>query len=482
MFASSLTAGRIVMIWSGLAIAALYVVGLLMRPALPIDETRYLTVAWEMYVRHDWLAPLTVNFQPYHHKPPLLFWLINAAWSVFGASRWAAMLPSALMSAVVAFLTLHLARALFPQNRENALLAPVILIGSVPFVIYGNLIMFDITLCAFVLATFLSILAYKQSGRMIHVLLAGLWMGLGVLTKGPVAWLYIMTPLLLGPVWLQGAVPRPTWYYACISAFILSLLPVVLWLIPVLRASDSHFVFWLLWEQTAGRVTGHFQASHARPFYFYLPLLPLMMMPWILTPRLWRQAKSGFNLTDPGYGFLLSWLVPLFVMFSLISGKQPHYLLPLLPGVAIFTAMTASLTQHQVLRTATCTVLVCIVFQIGGSKLLSKYDLTPIATLVRHSSTSDIAVAQPYHGEFSFLAGLHKKLDEENRNSLPSWFVKHPQGIAIVRFDKDSEVANYRKLFEMPYRNSRIGLFVGQYATEKLIASIENASLTTHTD
>ena len=51
---------------------------LVYRPVLPIDETRYLSVAWEMWLRGDFLVP-HLNGEPYSHKPPLLFWLMNAA-------------------------------------------------------------------------------------------------------------------------------------------------------------------------------------------------------------------------------------------------------------------------------------------------------------------------------------------------------------------------------------------------------------------
>ena len=59
---------------------------LLVRPLLPIDETRYLSVAWEMHQSGD-IAHLTRNLEPYSHKPPLLFWLINLVWLVTGVSE-----------------------------------------------------------------------------------------------------------------------------------------------------------------------------------------------------------------------------------------------------------------------------------------------------------------------------------------------------------------------------------------------------------
>ncbi|TIM05057.1 hypothetical protein [Mesorhizobium sp.] len=61
-----------------LLLAAFFIVSAIFRPILPIDETRYLAVAWEMFSRQDFLVP-TLNFEPYFHKPPLLFWLIDLA-------------------------------------------------------------------------------------------------------------------------------------------------------------------------------------------------------------------------------------------------------------------------------------------------------------------------------------------------------------------------------------------------------------------
>ena len=50
---------------------------IVLRPPLPVDETRYLAVAWEMWLRDDFLVPY-LNGEAYHHKRPLLFWLMRA--------------------------------------------------------------------------------------------------------------------------------------------------------------------------------------------------------------------------------------------------------------------------------------------------------------------------------------------------------------------------------------------------------------------
>ena len=58
-----------VLLW-GLVVA----VALIVRPPLPVDETRYLAVAWDMWLENHYLVP-HLNGEPYSHKPPLLFWL-----------------------------------------------------------------------------------------------------------------------------------------------------------------------------------------------------------------------------------------------------------------------------------------------------------------------------------------------------------------------------------------------------------------------
>ena len=69
-------------LWSGLWVVVMGT-ALATRPPLPVDETRYLAVAWDMWLDGNFLVP-HLNFEPYSHKPPLLFWLINLGWGLFG--------------------------------------------------------------------------------------------------------------------------------------------------------------------------------------------------------------------------------------------------------------------------------------------------------------------------------------------------------------------------------------------------------------
>src|SRR5690242_577456 len=74
--------------WLALWFALLLPLALLF-PPIPIDETRYLTAAWEMFNSGQWLVP-TVNGAWYSDKSPLLFWLIAGGWEIIGVHTWVA--------------------------------------------------------------------------------------------------------------------------------------------------------------------------------------------------------------------------------------------------------------------------------------------------------------------------------------------------------------------------------------------------------
>jgi len=94
--------------WAVLAVASIW-----LRPLWPVDETRYASVAWEMWLRGDFLVPY-INGEPYSHKPPLLFWLIQFGWALFGVNDWWPRLVAPLCVLASVPLLLRLGRLLWP--------------------------------------------------------------------------------------------------------------------------------------------------------------------------------------------------------------------------------------------------------------------------------------------------------------------------------------------------------------------------------
>jgi len=448
------------LIWVAGVMLALFLAATAFRPLLPIDETRYMTIAWEMRLHEGWLSPLTLNFEPYHHKPPMLFWLINLFWSVFGVSRWAGLLPIALMSFLVVVLTIRLGKKLLPEESYDPHRLAFLMCGSVAFLIYSTLVMFDLTLTVFVLCALLCLITYAEKRKLRYMAMLGLFLGLAVLTKGPVAYLYVIFPMLLGPLWVKSFEKGVAWYGDCVAAIALSVLPVCVWLVPVLTQSDNHFAFWLLWEQTAGRVTGSFHDAHVRPFYFYLPIALFLPMPWILFPGFWQSLKTQTK-NDFAFRFIACWIVPVFLSFCIISGKQPHYLLPLLTGVIIFvSAHLKAMPLGRIRNIVVALVAVVIIGQaIASQTAFKNYDLQPMANYVSAEKERPWAWVRNYHGEIGFLAKMEHPIEERTLDDIAEWFDKNPEGMALIRYKREEDVKKFKKISSYSYRGKYLGIF-----------------------
>ena len=451
------------LLFPGFLLVCLFISVIAFRPLLPIDETRYMSVAWEMHLRGDWLSPLTVNFQPYHHKPPLLFWLINLCWSIFGISRWAGTLPVLAASTACIFLTRKLSALLFGDNSEISRKATFVMTGSLAFLISGLLVMFDITLTVFVLLSLIALLNFAKSGKIKYIFWMAPAMGLGVLTKGPVAWLYVLFPILTGPLWMPVHMKPAKWYGSCAVSFLLSILPVLLWLIPVLSQSSSEFAYWLVWEQTFGRVTGRFAGAHVRPFWFYLQFLPVVCLPWFFLPSFWKgfkRLKENYS-HDWAVRFLALWIIPLFIAFNLIRGKQPQYLVPFLPAIAVAVAYMVKTSLKQIVQITLAMVILTMVLHGAASRtLFRKLDLNPMVAYLETHKNAELAFVGNYHGELNFLARLENAVDEnQTLDSIDGWFKTHKNGLAIMRYKDPAQVQKYRVLFDMPFRGKRICVF-----------------------
>lgn len=331
--------------------------GLAARPAWPIDETRYLSVAWEMWQRGEFLVP-HLNGLPYAEKPPLLFWLINAGWAVFGVHEWWARLVPALFALGSLFLTARLARKLWPDRPEVAAAAPLILLSTFLWSFYTTVLLFDMLLVFFALTGILGIVRASRRERGGWLLLAGS-IGLGILAKGPAILIWLAPAALAAPWWAEGETVRPGRWYARVLAAIAGGLAIALaWALPAAMSGGRAYADAILWNQTAGRVAHAF--AHRRPFWWYLPFAPLLLFPWLLWTAAWRRSPALRSLrADRGVRLCAVWAIAGFVAFSLVSGKQIHYLLPLLPAVALagarlFTALDTPARRRDLAGIAAC--------------------------------------------------------------------------------------------------------------------------------
>ena len=314
--------------WAALAVASIW-----LRPLWPVDETRYASVAWEMWLRGDFLVPY-INGEPYSHKPPLLFWIIHAGWAVFGVNDWWPRLVGPLFAFAAVPLTLKLGRLLWPEDREAPTGAVWALFGTLLFAGFVTLTMFDLLLLDCAIVGMIGVVALAQGRRRAGILWLGAGIGLGVLTKGPVILLHVLPAAVAAPWWapqLKGRLRR--WYLDLFAGVLLGAAIALAWALPAGYFGGEAYRRAIFWGQTAGRVSESF--AHRAPWWYYLPQLPLILFPFCVWPRFWSGLRNALREKHPGTRFLASWLVLTVVGFSLVSGKQAKYLVPFLPGFAL---------------------------------------------------------------------------------------------------------------------------------------------------
>lgn len=310
-------------------------VAMLTRPITPIDETRYVGVAWEMWLRGDFLVPFK-NGEPYSHKPPLMMWMFHAGWAVFGVNEWWPRLVSPLFSAASILLTYTLSKRLWPERADIGGHAAVVLASCLVWAFSSTVIMFDVMLAFFVLTGMHGALIAADGRPARGFVLLGLSIGLGVLAKGPVILLQMLPVVVLAPWWNPG-LRWMRWSGGVLAAVLLGAAIALAWAIPAGMAGGEEYRNAIFWGQTANRMVESF--AHQRPFWWYLAILPLLLFPWFIWPMLWRAASQYAKLgLDRGGRFCIAWTVPVFVAFSLVSGKQVHYLMPLFPAFALLVA------------------------------------------------------------------------------------------------------------------------------------------------
>ncbi len=318
-------------LWAVLALLAIFAHG-----PMPLYSTRTLAVAWEMWQGHHFLVPY-LNGEPYSHKVPLLFWMIHAGWFAFGVSDiWPRVLEIGFGAAQLVLAAL-LARRLAPDRPWVARATPWMLLALGYAFLFGLQIMYEVLLAVWVLAALLA-LTPKPKRAAPRFILFGLCVGLGLLTKGPVMLLHVLFPWLLGPVWNNWAHDnRLRWYGGGVLALLGGFAMLAAWAWPAIHAGGQAYANELLFKQTGGRVVDAF--DHARPIWWYLPRSMVLLFPFLLWPRAWVAMLRLRRPLEPALRFALCWLVPVMVVFSLISGKQTYYLIPELAGALLLLAM-----------------------------------------------------------------------------------------------------------------------------------------------
>ncbi|MBA1148998.1 glycosyltransferase family 39 protein [Ectothiorhodospiraceae bacterium WFHF3C12] len=310
-------------IWALLALSALlcFFAGLGGYPLFDLDEGAFSEATREMFERGDFIATY-LNGEPRFDKPILIYWLQAIAVALLGVTEWAFRLPSAVAATLWAAGILVFARRYV--DRDSAWTAPLFMMTTLVVIVIGRAATADALLNLWLALTLLDIYRYYTTPSRAVALRVYLWMGLGFLTKGPVA---VALPLLVSAafyVWsghwrrlLAAVFYPPGW-----AVFLAVALP---WYALIYLDQGQAFIDGFFLKHNIGRFSDTME-QHGGSVLYYVGLLPLVLLPHTglflrLLPMLASLRRGTLDQ------FLWIWFGVVFLLFSFSQTQLPHYIL-----------------------------------------------------------------------------------------------------------------------------------------------------------
>jgi hypothetical protein len=499
----------------------LFLVSLFSRSFVPIDETRYVTVAWNMFQSGQYMVPM-LNDIAYSHKPPLLFWLINLGWHWFGVSDWWARMVPAIFGLGAMLLTRAIGVRLWPQHPQIGQRAALILLSTTIWAVFSTATMFDMMVAFFTSLAVYGLLVVTQDKRLLGWGVVVIALAGGLLAKGPTILLQVLPLALLMPWWFAERSPYLYWYRPLLLSILLSISLLLAWAIPAGILGGAQYQHEIFWGQTAERMVNSF--AHQRPIYWYLMMLPVILFPWLWVFTSWRAwVQAVRDRTNMGVRLCLAWAIPVLLAFSLISGKQMHYLLPIFPALALLLAygwqehedgwmdgallgllvLAAGLLvlnlpwlreHHRLpewvmhiqpwvgwslslvalaylfplpntlisLFSRTC-LLGVLVFMIGMAGVVratgDAYDMRGVSAYLAKLENAGVALGNvgDYHGQFNFVGRMHRSPQFLEEYQVNDWFAQHPSGRIVVYLD-NFDLGGIQPEYSQLYRGIRLAV------------------------
>ncbi len=353
-------------------------------PLTDRDEARFGEASREMLQRGDYVVPW-FNDAWRFDKPVLIYWCQIASYRVLGVNDFAARLPSVLFTTATALLLVRWGRKL--RDNKTGFLAGAMYVAGLHVAIIGRIATADMAMIFFVTLAAWSgweLTRPEQPHRKTFWWLFYVALAFGFLAKGPVAWLPL-GGMILGRTLHKNSFRLPlneTVVGLCV-AFAL----VALWGGPALAQTGGQFWSVGMGEHVFNRSVGVIDSHGAAGIAGFLALLPLYFVtvfasffPWSLrlpgTIRRWWPKRQRDEL---GW-YLFVQVLLVFVAFSLVRTKLPHYTLPAFPCLALWLALRIGGEQNISAwagkRLAAMTVFILVltlgVFSYAQSHLLTK--------------------------------------------------------------------------------------------------------------
>jgi 4-amino-4-deoxy-L-arabinose transferase-like glycosyltransferase len=338
-------------IYSLLPACLICVIGMLGIPLIDIDAAQYASMSREMASTGNYLQLYDLG-KDYLDKPPLLFWLSSISIQLFGVHDWAYRLPSILCLGLALWSVYRF--TLLYYNELTAQFSVLVLASSQAFILMAHDVRCDTMLMGLVMFSIWQLAAWYQSNAWKHFVMAFIGIGLGMLTKGPIA---IVVPCVSFAIHF---LLQRNWKQFYRWEYIIGVLIVGILLIPMSIGLYTQFdlqpgkiihgvpiksgLRFYYWTQSFGRYTGENVFNEMNHFTFLLENMLWSFLPWIfiflitLVLSIKDLIKSKFKLQIHEEFITVGGFILTYCMLARSQAQLPHYIFVVLPLAAIVTA------------------------------------------------------------------------------------------------------------------------------------------------
>lgn len=313
------------------------------------DEPNYAQVVLEMVATGNYVVP-TINSEMWLAKPPLLYWMMSIPVRIFGPTEFACRFFSAVGVGITCLLTFFIGKKLV--GTKAGLWTIPILASSMLILVVGTSGITDALLLPFIVSVMAILMISAESGMsFIHIILMGIAIGLGILTKGPIG--LMPMPAIAAILFFNRKNSNNTGQYIRRISLSLAIGAVIflIWAIPVNISTNGEFFRVFVGRDIINRALRPME-SHGGNLLLFLPYYPIIIIvgffPWTLhLPGAFSAVIGGRVGGKYGRVYLLSWIIPCVILMTLAATKLPHYIIFIWPALSLAVAGTISAAKKD---------------------------------------------------------------------------------------------------------------------------------------
>ena len=285
------------------------------------DEINFAESSREMLVTKNFFQ-VQINFEPFMEKPPLFFWLQSLSMSLFGVTEFAARFPNAIFGVLTMLALFKIGRTL--RSEKFGFIWALIYFGSFLPNLYYKSGIIDPVFNYFIFTSIYYLIRVingdKGKEQNKFALLSGIFVGLAIITKGPVGLLLMI--LTLSVYWVFNKFKRVASVKSVIIFIVTVFAVSFLWFGYELIQNGPWFIVEFVKYQLDLFTTP--VAGHSQPFYYHFVVVLIGCFPLsiIAIPSFFSEKEQD-TFEFEKWMKILFWVV--MILFSISTTKIVHY-------------------------------------------------------------------------------------------------------------------------------------------------------------